>query len=221
MKPTWMCSLQGQEMLEEPQGAFWDLQSLLPPPPTHSKWRFLVASLWPQRPQPLLRVEKLCLLGETELNTDAFNCLGSRYCQRESRNPEWESRAVPLGKGSWKASQNKGNLELSLGEWFSLGVRVQRTCLQWGSIPGLGRSPGGGNDNPLQYSSLGNSMDRGTSLTTVHRVAKSWYDWATNTLLLGNIGALSSSQTGKPHLLPDQVLHYPHCPADPSQQAWC
>ena len=30
-----------------------------------------------------------------------------------------------------------------------------------GSIPGLGRSPGGGNGNPLQYSCLGNPMDRG------------------------------------------------------------
>ena len=30
-----------------------------------------------------------------------------------------------------------------------------------GSIPGLGRSPGVGNDNPLEYSSLGNPMDRG------------------------------------------------------------
>ena len=30
-----------------------------------------------------------------------------------------------------------------------------------GSIPGLGRSPEGGNDNPLKYSCLGNSMDRG------------------------------------------------------------
>ena len=90
-----------------------------------------------------------------------------------------------------------------------------------GSISGLGRSPRGGNDNLLQYSSFENSMDRGTWLTTVHRVAKSWYDWATNTLLLGNLGVLSSSQTGKPHLLPNQVLYYPHCPADPSQEAWC
>ena len=32
---------------------------------------------------------------------------------------------------------------------------------QEGSIPGLGRSPGGGNSNPLQYSCLGNPMDRG------------------------------------------------------------
>ena len=32
-----------------------------------------------------------------------------------------------------------------------------------GSIPGSGRSPGKGNGNPLQYSCLGNSMDRGAS----------------------------------------------------------
>ena len=31
-----------------------------------------------------------------------------------------------------------------------------------GSIPGSGKSPGGGNGNPLQYSCLGNPMDRGT-----------------------------------------------------------
>ena len=31
-----------------------------------------------------------------------------------------------------------------------------------GSIPGVGRSPGGRHDNPLQYSCLGNPMDRGT-----------------------------------------------------------
>ena len=41
-----------------------------------------------------------------------------------------------------------------------------------GSIPGSGRSPGGGNDNPLQYSCLGNPMDRG-AWWVVHRVAKS------------------------------------------------
>ena len=42
-----------------------------------------------------------------------------------------------------------------------------------GSIPGSGRYPGGGNDNPLQYSCLGNSMDRGTRPGTVHGVTKS------------------------------------------------
>ena len=42
------------------------------------------------------------------------------------------------------------------------------------SIPGLGGSSGVGNDNPLQYSCLGNLMDRGVWWATVHEVAKSW-----------------------------------------------
>ena len=41
-----------------------------------------------------------------------------------------------------------------------------------GLIPGLGRSPGEGNGTPLQYSHLGNSMDRGAWWPTVHRVTK-------------------------------------------------
>ena len=41
-----------------------------------------------------------------------------------------------------------------------------------GSIPGSGRSPGERNDNPLQYSCLGNLIDRGTWQATVHGVAK-------------------------------------------------
>jgi len=43
-----------------------------------------------------------------------------------------------------------------------------------GLIPGLGRSPGEGSDNPLQYSCLGNPMDRGTWWATVRGAAKSW-----------------------------------------------
>ena len=43
-----------------------------------------------------------------------------------------------------------------------------------GLIPELGRSPGVGNNNSLQYSCLGNLMDRGVWQATVHGVAKSW-----------------------------------------------
>ena len=42
-----------------------------------------------------------------------------------------------------------------------------------GSVPGLGRSPGERNGNPLQYSCLEKPMDRGDWKATVHRVAKS------------------------------------------------
>ena len=43
-----------------------------------------------------------------------------------------------------------------------------------GSVPGLGRSPGVGNGNPLQYSCLENPMDSAAWWATVHGVAKSW-----------------------------------------------
>ena len=41
-----------------------------------------------------------------------------------------------------------------------------------GSIPGLGRSPGGEHGSPLQYSGLENPMDKGAWWATVHRVAE-------------------------------------------------
>ena len=48
-----------------------------------------------------------------------------------------------------------------------------------GWISGLGRFPGGGNGNPLQYSCPGNPMDRGTLQGTVHEVTKIQTDWVT------------------------------------------
>ena len=43
-----------------------------------------------------------------------------------------------------------------------------------GLDPWIGRSPGGGNGNPLQYSCLENPMDRGAWWAIVHRISKSW-----------------------------------------------
>ena len=43
-----------------------------------------------------------------------------------------------------------------------------------GSVTGLGRSPGGGHGNPLQYPCLESLMDRGAWRAIVHRVTKSW-----------------------------------------------
>ena len=54
-----------------------------------------------------------------------------------------------------------------------------------GSIPGSGRSPGGGNGDPFRYSCLENPMDRGPWWAAVHGVAKSWTqlsDWADGVL---------------------------------------
>ena len=43
-----------------------------------------------------------------------------------------------------------------------------------GLIPGSGRCPVGGHGNPLQYSCMENSMDRGAWWAMVHKVSKSW-----------------------------------------------
>ena len=50
-----------------------------------------------------------------------------------------------------------------------------------GSIPGLGRSPAGGNGNPLQYSCLENSKERGTWQGVIQGAAKSRIQWSTHT----------------------------------------
>ena len=60
---------------------------------------------------------------------------------------------------------------------FSGGSVVKKPPANVGdtfSIPGLGRSPRGGNGNPLQYSCLGNLMDREAWQAIVHGVTKSW-----------------------------------------------
>ena len=50
-----------------------------------------------------------------------------------------------------------------------------------GLIPGLGRSPGEGHDNPLQNSCLENATDGGALWTTVDEVERIRHDWVTNT----------------------------------------
>ena len=59
-----------------------------------------------------------------------------------------------------------------------------------GSIPGMGRSPGEGNGNPLQYSCLGNPMDRGAWRAAVHGVCKE---------LDTTEGLNTTTTTSKPH----------------------
>ena len=60
--------------------------------------------------------------------------------------------------------------------WFPGGSEDKESGFKAGNpglIPGSGRSPGGGNGNPLQYSCLENPMDRGAWQAAVHEVAKS------------------------------------------------
>ena len=60
-------------------------------------------------------------------------------------------------------------LVVTIGEGSRICLLMQKIA---GLIPGSGRSPGEENDNSLQYSSLGNPMDRGAWRTTVQGVAK-------------------------------------------------
>ena len=55
----------------------------------------------------------------------------------------------------------------------SVGKESPLNAGDLGSIPGLGRLPGGGHGSPLQYSCLENPVDRGACRATVHGVAKS------------------------------------------------
>ena len=70
-------------------------------------------------------------------------------------NLKWDivSHGFPAGSNGKESACNAGDPDL---------------------IPELGKSPGEKNGNPLQYSCVKNSMDRGAWQATVHRVAKSW-----------------------------------------------
>ena len=69
-------------------------------------------------------------------------------------------------------------LNCSLSEYSQMVLVVKNLCANAGDlrdaglIPELGRSPGGGNGNPPQYSCLENPMDRGAWRTIVHRVTE-------------------------------------------------
>ena len=77
-----------------------------------------------------------------------------------------------VGKICWR----KGRLPTPVFLGFPYGSAGKEFACNVGdpgSIPGLGRSPGEGNGNPLHYSCLENPMERGDWQATVHRVAKS------------------------------------------------
>ena len=87
----------------------------------------------------------------------------------------------------WKSPQDRIWLHMTYNRDFPHGSVVKNLpanagdIRDMGLIPVLGRSPGGGNGNPLQYSCLENPIERGAWWATVHRSQKSpacWSDWA-------------------------------------------
>ena len=77
-----------------------------------------------------------------------------------------------FGQHHWRQTKGELRMELSL-PGGSDGKELACRAGDLGLIPGSGRSPGGGNGNPFQYSWLGNPMDRGAWWATVHGVTKS------------------------------------------------
>ena len=94
---------------------------------------------------------------------------------------------LPISAGSWKKQESSRKTSISalltmpkpLTVWITITVEnserdgnTRPSDLPL-AFPGLGRSPGEGNGNPLQYSCLENPMDRGAWQATVHGVTES------------------------------------------------
>ena len=77
----------------------------------------------------------------------------------------------------WKIHWRRDRLPTPVFLGFPCGSAGNKSACNvgdLGSIPGSGRSPGGGHGNPLPYSCLENPKDRRVWWATVHRFAKSW-----------------------------------------------
>ena len=68
----------------------------------------------------------------------------------------------------------KSNLHMGTSLVAQIVKNLPANAGDLGLIPGLGRYPGGGQDNPLQYSCMGNPMDRGAWRVILHGVTKNW-----------------------------------------------
>ena len=82
----------------------------------------------------------------------------------------WTEEPGGLQSRGLKKSETTERLTLSLSFTWESACNAGRPRFS----PGLGRSPGEGNGNPLQYSCLENPMDRGAWRVTVYGVVKSW-----------------------------------------------
>ena len=108
------------------------------------------------------------------------------WCPLKKWNPNnwapysWEtSRRVEQGIQTFEHGWSPRSTESFLQLLYSFDSDGKESACNAGDvrdaglIPGLGRSPGGGNGNPFQYSCLENPMDRGIWRTAVHRITKS------------------------------------------------
>ena len=95
-----------------------------------------------------------------------------------------------------QATKRPGMCKYNLSDVFPGGSDSKASACNAGDpglIPGSGRSPGEGNDTPLQYSCLENPMDGGAWWATVHRVTKNWTQLSNFTLFEYSHSIISKS----------------------------
>ena len=106
---------------------------------------------------------------------------------KESACIAGDSGSIP-GSGRSLGEGTGYSLQYSWTSWWLSWLRICLKCRRPGFNPWVGKIPGGGNGNPLQYSCLENSMDRGAWRATVHGVAKSrWVTYSRQNFLYCSI----------------------------------
>ena len=115
-----------------------------------------------------------------------FNALPRGHTHRATHNltgwSHWAVEQVTQEKGTNKTCKISGG---------SVVKNPPASAGDMGSIPGSGRSPGTGHGNPLQYSCLGNPMDRGAWWAAAHGVTKNQTQLNNYTITTTNKGAKS------------------------------
>ena len=149
-----------------------------------------------------------------------MNRLGRK--QAQSMIPTWNDYMTTyvLNRKKHKHSTLQGNVLAFNGkQGGSDGKESSCNAGDLGLTPGLGRSPGEGNDNPLQYCCLENSMDRGALCDSVHEVELDTTEQPTLSLSLWEIGRRWKvrQSASNPTLHPTYVL----CPRNPCFSRSC
>ena len=124
---------------------------------------------------PEMRLSWILHVGQMELCKRAAGTFILRKERREREEMKWWKERWELRGQKMQAASDSGTqYRLNLCKLYQVLVTAKAGDIRnVGSIPGSGRSPGGGHGEPLQYSCLENPMDRGAWWTIVHGVAKS------------------------------------------------
>ena len=90
--------------------------------------------------------------------------VGKILCGRAWQPLQYSCLENPMDRGAWWAAVHRVTQSWTRLKWLSMQSHMQESACEPGepsSVPGLGRSPGEGNGNPLQFSYLEHSMDKG------------------------------------------------------------